>query len=78
MPQASQQLRSLMHRWFGNEVDDTGPTAFLLSHGYTEAETGKMVLPVQAHSPSREEWACLEFLVDEWDWDYPDMEGSYW
>lgn len=77
MPQASKAQRDLMEKWFGNRVSDEGPTAFLVSRGYTEMETGKPKLPVPAHSVSREEFACICFLVDEWDWDPPDQISEY-
>jgi hypothetical protein len=70
MPQATNELRALMGRWFGDEIDDRGPTEFLLSHGFEETKAGLWRPPVPYHNVSREELACLRFLVEEWDHDY--------
>lgn len=69
MPQTTDELRALMGEWFGDEIDDHPPTAFLLSHGFTE-EGGHWKPPVPYHNVSREELACLRFLLEEWDHDY--------
>lgn len=69
MPQATDALRALMNEWFGDPIDDGPPTRFLLAHGFTE-RFGFWRPPVPAHNVSREELACLRFLVDEWDHDF--------
>lgn len=69
MPQTTDELRALMDKWFGSPVDDRGPTMFLLQHGWTE-DHFMWLPPVPAHNPSREEFACLRFLHEEWDHDY--------
>lgn len=69
MPQTTDELRALMGRWFGDEIDDGKPTDFLIAHGYT-CDKGMWYPPVPAHNPSREEFACLRFLHEEWDHDY--------
>lgn len=77
MPQASDQQRALMEKWFGDPVDDTGPYAFLMARGYQEW-AGLLIKPVPAHAVSEYEWACIEFLADEWDFGFePDatIEG---
>lgn len=68
MPQSTDELRSLMTEWFG-DLGDGGPSQFLLSHGFIE-ERGLWKPPVPFHNVSREELACLRFLVEEWDHDY--------
>ena len=45
MPQASDELRALMKRWFGDPVDEQGAMKLLLSHGFTE-ERGMWRKPV--------------------------------
>lgn len=67
MPQASDEYRALMARWFGDEVDDAGPLCFLEARGWT-FPGGMCVPPVPAHQPSQYEFACIVFLCDEWDY----------
>lgn len=67
MPQALDSQRELMGKWFGNEIDDGGPYAFLRSHGYWE-EGGMIRPPVPHHNVSADEWQCIAFLCDEWDY----------
>lgn len=33
MPQATDEQRKTMNRWFGSEIDEAGPELFLRSHG---------------------------------------------
>lgn len=68
MPQASESQRALMNRWFGSD-DPLGPIILLLSHGYTQKE-GRLYKPTPSHTVSRDEWQCLRFLVDEWDFGF--------
>jgi hypothetical protein len=56
-----------MERWFGDSVDLTGPLRFLRSHGFVERGNGLLAPPVSAHNVSHDEWLCIAFLVDEWD-----------
>lgn len=76
MPQASDELRALMKRWFGDPIDEQGPMKLLLSHGFTE-ENGMWRLPVPSHTISDIEWYCLKFLHDEWDFGIVKDEFSY-
>lgn len=69
MPQTTDELRALMGRWFGDEVDTKGPWRFLESHGFTE-DRGIISPPTPSHNVSREELACLRFFAEEWDYDY--------
>lgn len=69
MPTASNSQRDLMNKWFGDEIDDRGPTKFLLARGWTE-RGGMWTKPVSAHNPSDYEVQCLLFLHDEWDHDF--------
>jgi len=75
MPQASDEQRALMQKWFGNTINDGPPYAFLLAHGYTEPEgKGLWKKPTPSHTISMFEWECLNFLCDEWDYGY-DFRG---
>lgn len=67
MPQASHQLRGLMHDWFGDPISDYGPMKFLQSHGYVLRQDWFWEKPVPSHTISEAEWHCLRFLIDEWD-----------
>lgn len=67
MPSASPQLRNLINKWF-NSIDTEQPLDFLFNHGYTE-KSGIIYPPVKYHSVTREEYACIRFLIDEWDFD---------
>lgn len=69
MPQADDDTRALMKKWFGDEVDTEGPLNFLLSHGWTDYK-GLLVPPVESHTPSIPELHCAWFLCDEWDFAY--------
>jgi len=67
MPQASDELRDLMNKWFG-EIADYNPAKFLLSRGYT-INKGMISVPTPAHTVNPEEFLCILFLRDEWDYD---------
>lgn len=69
MPQASNEQRALMEKWFGDPVDDGGPYRFLQSHGFTEW-AGTFKPPVPSHNVSCDEWECIAFLCDEWDYGF--------
>jgi len=72
MPQALDEQRSLMEKWFGDPVDMFGPLTFLVSHGFTD-DRGMIRPPVPSHALSKEEAECIDFLCDEWDfaWENP-------
>lgn len=69
MPTASDELRDLMSKWFGDSIDMVGPYNFLRRHGYTE-EGGLFLKPTPAHTVSEFEWMCLCFLMEEWDFGF--------
>jgi hypothetical protein len=83
MPQATDEQRALMNKWFGNPIDDGPPYRFLMARGYQEW-AGMLIKPTPAHSVSEYEWACIEFLCFEWDygfdpalrWDRPVNGGA--
>lgn len=65
MPQTSDCMRALMLKWFGNEID--GPVLFLESHGYVLRSDWRWDKPCSSHSISYEEFQCIRFLIEEWD-----------
>src|SRR5258708_4858004 len=69
MPTASNEIREEMRKMFGDPIDDLGPIKYLMDRGYTEKQNG-MLRPPLNHIPTDEEWACIEFLCDEWDFGY--------
>ena len=70
MPQASEQDRDQMEKWFGDAVDSRGPAAFLESHGWKLTEGWEWKPPTPYHSVSCYELACIRFLIDEWDYGF--------
>lgn len=68
MPQASDDLRALMEQWFGDPVSDEGPTNFLQSRGYVLERDWIWKLPTPSHTIRNEEYKCMAFLIDEWDY----------
>lgn len=68
MPQATDEQRATMHKWFGDEISDEGPIRFLRSHGYTLLEGFIWQKPTPSHSVSCYEAECVLFLINEWDW----------
>ena len=67
MPQATEELRELMERWFGDPISEIGPLEFLRSHGFIERPNGVLAPPVPSHNVSHDEWRCIAFMVQEWD-----------
>lgn len=67
MPTASDFDRARMRKWFGS-IDEYGPETFLKSRGYILTKGWCWVKPVPSHHISDEEYHCLEFLMDEWDY----------
>jgi hypothetical protein len=77
MPQASEALRDLMEKWFGDRVDIAGPVAFLCSHGYLLREDWCWIKPTPSHTMSRDERSCIIFLQDEWDFGGIAIDGLF-
>lgn len=73
MPSSSDEQRNQMIKWFG-DIDTDGPYSFLRRHGYTE-KGGMLIKPTSAHTVSADEWECICFLADEWDFGFdPGLE----
>jgi len=66
MPQASDELRDTITKWFGR-IDDYAVIKFLESHGFTLTRDWFWIAPVPSHTISEIEFNCLRFLIDEWD-----------
>jgi hypothetical protein len=68
MPKATDDLYNQVYEWFGG-IDIYGPLDFLESHGFKE-HGGVISPPTPAHTVSRDEAVCIDFLFQEWDFDY--------
>jgi len=68
MPSATDDLYDQMLKWFGDS-DIHGPLDFLKSHGFRE-HGGNIGPPTPAHTVSRDEYVCIDFLFQEWDFSY--------
>jgi hypothetical protein len=66
MPQTTDTLRDLMDRWFGDVGTEFYALEFLKSHGYTEVG-GMISRPTPAHNVSLDEYYCIRYLTEEWD-----------
>jgi hypothetical protein len=69
MPTASDALRETMRQRFGDPIDDDGPYNYLKDRGFTE-KAGIIKPPKAEYMLSNEEWDCIQFLCDEWDYGY--------
>ena len=70
MPQATEELRNLMKKRFGDPISEQGPIKYLRDAGYklTEHWEWEPKLGVSdLEGMSRDEFECLLFLVQEWD-----------
>lgn len=68
MPQASDEQREKMREYFGDSIDDAGPTAFLEAQGFVQNGTGWWTHPTREFRTfTAKECDCLYFLADEWD-----------
>ena len=75
MPQASEPHRDIIQGWFGT-LDCGAVLSFLFTRGYKETRNGLVMPPAKWHRPTSEEYVCLDFLVNEWDFDYQ-LERPY-
>lgn len=69
MPQATDEQRALMEKWFGDPISDEGPWKFLMARGWGDV-AGLITPPVSFHHPSIYELACIDFLCCEWDYGF--------
>lgn len=72
MPQASDELEDIIVNWFNKDKKenvslDIECIKFLKSRGYILTRGWCWVKPVPAHTISTEEYLCMKYLVDEWD-----------
>lgn len=70
MPQADDERRALMQKYFGNPVDYAGPTKYLKACGWKESSVGWWRSPAPMSEVTEKEYECFLFLRDEWDHDY--------
>lgn len=79
MPQATDELRDTMRKWFGDGCDPGPPLTFLFSRGYKD-RAGVIMPPTASHTVSVEEATCIDFLFQEWDFAYgvhvPVVDGA--
>lgn len=69
MPQATDKLRERMFQLFGSSTDEQGPMDFLIDAGFvlTPDWTWRKSGVTELWEMSSDEFACLQFLVEEWD-----------
>lgn len=73
MPQSSDERRAKMGEYFGDEVSDAGPTAFLIEQGYVLRRDWYWNAPDRirtADDISEKENECLCFMIEEWDFGF--------
>lgn len=71
MPQASDELREVMNRMFGDPTSEEGPVRYLTQAGYSlrRGWTWKPKDGVTGYDGmTQEEYDCLLFLAHEWDY----------
>jgi len=69
MPSASDELRAVMEELFNDPISDQGPISFLESKGHTLTRDWRWKLKdgETLESISHNEFLCIKFLIDEWD-----------
>lgn len=69
MPQSTDELRKIMVDRFGS-IMTTGPEQFLESRGYVLSPGWTWSKPgfTRRADIPQDEWQCLVFLVEEWDY----------
>lgn len=71
MPQASDEDRAKMAKYFGGDgIDDGPPSHYLHGRGWIFTNSGMIQKPSADYKPTEQEWDCLYFLCDEWDYGY--------
>ncbi len=68
MPQADDELRAKIEKMFGDPVDDSGPYKKLIDAGFVDARG--ILRPPAGRDISDDEWTCIAFLCDEWDYSF--------
>ena len=78
MPQASDELRAKIAAYFpdnGDEhycaLDPSNAASFLESMGWTVSDKWVITNPPKPRAEiTDKEWDCVDFLAEEWDYDY--------
>lgn len=71
MPQATDELRAKMKDYFGDEIDDGGPSMYLTEQGFKLEKGFYWTAPDRLKKwdeMSEKEVDCVCFLCDEWDY----------
>lgn len=70
MPTASDELRGKMKEYFGDSIDDWGPTKYLREQGHQDTRqwTWKLRPGLTWETLPQKDRDCINFLCDEWDW----------
>lgn len=68
MPEASEEMRSVIRERFGS-ISDEGPVKYLEANGYKLTHDYEWFKPgvTELKDMTREEFDCLLFLAHEWD-----------
>jgi hypothetical protein len=74
MPSATDELRGKICERFGS-IDLLGPQEHLRAQGYS-INHGLITLPNPIHRVTESEGDCIDFLCDEWDYDFPKQGNS--
>ena len=67
MPSCSKELNDIITKYFGEENKDEKCIKFLESRNYILTKQWEWIKPVSSHTINEEEFNCLKYLVDEWD-----------
>ncbi len=77
MPQASDELRSLMGEYFGDTIDGFGPIKFLEDSGFTLTRQWTWTKPNATYENlTQKEYECIVFLCHEWDFGGLETNGE--
>lgn len=69
MPTASDERREQMNKLFGDPISDHGPMKYLEARGYKLTPDWCWIKPSPDHEVTDEEGNCIDFLIEEWDFD---------
>jgi hypothetical protein len=73
MPSTTLERRELIYKWFGEDADDYEVMRFLRTRGFEEVFNGVIRPPVPHHNISKDEWECIMYLIEEWDFAFENI-----
>lgn len=79
MPTAAPELRAKMKEYFGSEIGDAGPIAFLEKEGYVLMRNWNWKPKPGVGNYDQctdQEYECIQFLCQEWDMGGIDFDAS--